>query len=309
MNKPHNQPHTGTATPVVGIGEVLWDVFPGGRRLGGAPANFAFHARARGLEAVLVSGVGEDPLGAEIVREIEARALDSRWLSVQTNTPTGTVRVEVDAEGVPAYIITEDVAWDHLAWTDGLAALAGAARAVCYGTLGQRAPESRVAIRRFLAATAPDCLRVCDINLRAPFFDEEVVRDSLGLATVLKLNGDELPILAGCLGLDGAPLQVLSGIRAAFGLDLVALTRGSQGSLLFTAEQVSDHPGLPVAVVDTVGAGDAFTASLVAGLLRDDPLDAINGAANAAAARVCSHAGATPDPTSAPSAATGGTPW
>jgi fructokinase len=282
---------------IVGIGEILWDMLPAGRRIGGAPANFAFHANARGASATVVSSVGNDALGHEIIESMTAWNLDSRYIAVQDAYPTGTVQVRVDADGIPTYEIKEEVAWDHIAWSRELEALAASVRAVCFGTLGQRAPESRATLRRFLETTQASCLRVCDINLRQSYFDADVLRDSLRRATILKLNHEELPVVARLLGLNAAPETtetMLAEIRAGFDLDLVALTRGGAGSLLLTTGGLSDHPGCPVKVVDTVGAGDAFTAALVVGLLRGDALDTINVDANRAAAEVCSHAGAIP---------------
>jgi fructokinase len=279
---------------VVGIGELLWDLLPGSRRMGGAPANFAFHTNIQGIAATVVSAVGDDAPGREIIARMAALNLDPRYLSVPCGYPTGSVHVRVDANGVPEYVIEEDVAWDHIAWTGDLATLAKSVRAVCFGTLGQRSSESRSTIRRFLDSTQPTCLRVCDINLRQSYFDADILRDSLCQANVLKLNHEELPVVARSLGIEGAPEAMLSTLRASFHLDLVALTLGGEGSALLTAERVSHHPGYPVEVVDTVGAGDAFTAALVVGLLRGHDLDTIHADANRAAARVCAHAGAIP---------------
>lgn len=279
---------------IVGIGEILWDMLPEGRRIGGAPANFAFHANKQGIAAAVVSAVGDDTLGREILASLAAWQMDAHYLYVHSGYPTGTVEVRLDAEGVPGYVIHEHVAWDHLPWSDDLAALAPSVQAVCFGTLGQRSPESRATIRQFVQATSPTCLRVCDINLRQSYFDAAILHDSLELATVLKLNHEELPVIAGAFGLSGSPQALLTELRARYQLDLIALTRGPAGSLLLNAQGFSDHPGYPVTVIDTVGAGDAFTASLVVGLLRGDALALLNANANRAAASACQQAGAIP---------------
>ena len=283
-----------TPVQVVGIGEILWDMLPGGRRIGGAPANFAYHVNAHGLSAVPVSSVGEDALGHEIIDSLTAWNLDPRYISAQREYSTGVVQVRLDASGIPEYIIEENVAWDHIAWNDDLGLLAASVRAVCFGTLGQRSLESRTTIQRFLDATQPTCLRICDINLRQSYYAADIVRDSLQRTNVLKLNHEELPVVADLFDITGDTESMLANLRDKFNLQLVALTRGGAGSILSSPDAVSEHPGFPVKVVDTIGAGDAFTAALVVGLLRGDALDTINADANRAAAEVCSHAGAIP---------------
>lgn len=279
---------------VVGIGEILWDLLPGGRQLGGAPTNFAYHSNAQGFPAAAVSAVGADALGQDIQAQVATWGMSTEFLTVLPDYPTGTVTVALDEKGVPSYEIHTGVAWDYLPWTDPLAALAPTLRAVCFGTLGQRSPASRTTIQRFVAATGPECLRVCDINLRQQFYSDALLQESLELATVLKLNHEELPIIAASVGLTGAPAELLTQLCARFDLRLVALTRGSQGSLLVTPDASSEFAGRSVKVVDTIGAGDAFTAALVAGLLRGEALGTINEAANEIAAQVCQHAGAIP---------------
>ena len=280
---------------VVGIGEILWDILPDGKQLGGAPANFAYHARSLGARAGLVSGIGDDNQGAEILQRLDSWGVDRRHVSVRPEYPTGTVSVTLDERGVPHYTIQENVAWDHIPWSPALEELAARADAVCFGSLCQRSLESRETIRRFLAATPVGCLRVCDINLRQSYYDAHVIAGLLERASVLKLNDEELPVLSSMFGLSGPTESVMRGLADRFGLDLVALTRGGRGSLLVTAQASSNHPGFPVEVVDTVGAGDAFTAALVVGLLRGDDLDTVNESASRLAADVCSQAGGTPD--------------
>ncbi|MCS6776962.1 MAG: carbohydrate kinase [Chloroherpetonaceae bacterium] len=278
---------------VVGLGEVLWDLLPAGRQLGGAPANFAWHVHALGLPSVVVSAVGADEPGDAIRQRLADWGIDTRYLQTVADLPTGTVSVTLDASGVPQYVIHENVAWDHIVWQTELEALAAQTCAVCFGTLGQRHPVSRGTIQRFLASVPVHCLRVCDVNLRQSYYDRDLLRASLEAAQVLKLNHEELPVIASVLSMEETGEDLLKALLVRFSLRLIALTRGARGSLLLTADQTSDHPGYPVPVVDTVGAGDAFTAVLVAGVLQGHPLDVINEEANRRAAQVCTHAGAT----------------
>jgi fructokinase len=279
---------------IVGLGELLWDLFPDGPRFGGAPVNFACHAAALGADVHVVTSVGNDDLGRQALDALSHHGVRTDSVAICDAAPTGTVQVAVDAAGKATFTFAPDVAWDHLHWSDGLARLAAICESVCFGTLAQRSAESRQTIRRFVGATPARALRVFDINLRPPFYSEEVIRESLDLANVLKLNNDELPILAAMFDMVGSDVEVLTRLARRFDLQLVALTRGPKGAILVRGAEVSEAPGLPVAVKDTVGAGDAFTAALVLGLLRNDPLEMINRRACAVAAYVCSQAGATP---------------
>ena len=279
---------------VVGLGEVLWDVFPEGPRFGGAPANFACHAAMLGAEAFVVSRVGDDELGDRALASLRGHGVDAEFVARDANRPTGTVRVEVDKVGKPRFDIGADVAWDHVAWSDALATLAGRADAVSFGTLGQRGEQSRQTIRRFLAATRLECLRIFDINLRQQFYDQQLVLDSMALANALKLNDDELSIVAPMLGVAGPERDALATLRERFGLNLVALTRGEHGAVLVSASAISECEGTPTAVKDTVGAGDSFTAALTLGWLQGRDLDTIVRHACRVASFVCSQAGATP---------------
>lgn len=279
---------------VLGLGEVLWDLLPEGRQLGGAPANFAYQARALGAEAAVVTRVGDDALGREILVRFEKLGLPTNLVQHDATAPTGTVSVDLGADGVPAFTIHEHVAWDRLEISDEARAAAATADAVCFGTLGQRCDQARTAIGELLAATRPTALRVFDINLRQQFYSRAVIERSLQLANVLKLNDAELPVLAGLFDLAGSARDQVDRLASDFGLEAVALTRGPQGSLLRGPGGWSDHPGLPVEIRDTVGAGDAFTAAMTLGLLRGLPLDRVNELANQLARHVCSSAGATP---------------
>jgi fructokinase len=282
------------AFKVLAIGEILWDLLPAGRQLGGAPANFAFHARALGAEARLISRVGDDSLGAEILERLARQGLPTDTVPHDADAPTGTVAVTLGPDGQPRFTICEGVAWDRIVAGPAELAVAAEADAVCFGSLAQRSEPSRRAIRAVVSATRPSALRIFDVNIRPPFVDPEVVKGSLALANVLKLNNEELPRLADLLGLTGSIEERLERLAARFELSLVVYTRGAGGSLLLREGVWSDHPGLATEVSDTVGAGDAFAAVVATGLLRGWSLDEINRRANRVAAYVCSQAGATP---------------
>ena len=278
----------------VGLGEVLWDLLPAGKQLGGAPANFAFHAQQLGARGVVVSAIGNDALGDEIEQRLEAADL-AFAITLDHDHPTGTVSVKLDAVGVPSYVINAPAAWDFIGLADGKEKFQSVADVVCFGSLAQRSAVSRESIHRYLRATRPGCLRIFDINLRQHYFSEPVVRESLELAGVLKLNDQELPVVADLLKLPTIERPFADALFERFpSLRVIALTRGPGGSALFTREATSEHPGVTTTLADTVGAGDAFTATLAMGLLRNVPLDRINAAANRVAAYVCSQHGATP---------------
>ena len=279
---------------VAGLGEILWDLLPTGRKLGGAPANFAYHAHVLGLESSVVSCVGDDEQGREIVERLARLGLDVAYLAVSPGQRTGTVAVELNDRGQPTFIIHEGVAWDAIPWTPELGRLAARVDAVCFGSLCQRSAPSRSTVQHFLTCTRPECLRVFDINLRQAYFTEDVVRNSLELADVLKLNDDELPVVTRLLSLRGEGDDVLLNLLEGFGLQAVALTKGAAGSVLRTREERSEHPGFTVDVVDTVGAGDAYTAALILGLLEGRAIPSINAMANRLGAHVCTGEGATP---------------
>ena len=279
---------------VIGLGEVLWDLLPGGKKFGGAPANFAYHAQALGAEAYVVSCVGDDELGDEILRQLDALGLSREYIAIDAEHPTGTVSVDLDARGKPSYVIHENVAWDFIRLRPEMIGQAQRADAVCFGSLAQRSPVSRVTIRDFVTSTRDDCLRIFDINLRQHYFNTDTIAASLEWATVLKLNDEELPVVAQRLSIQGAEKEILGTLCRRFNLDLIALTMGGEGAMLFTPEECSVQAGLPVEIADTVGAGDAFTAALAVGLMKGRDLDTINRHANRVACYVCSQPGATP---------------
>ena len=282
---------------ILAVGEVLWDVFPDGPRFGGAPANFACSASELAgtlAHVAIVSAVGQDDLG-ELACETLAKHGVDHALVASTAAPTGQVNVTLDANGKPTYQFIEHPAWDQIPDREQLVDQAGQANLVCFGTLAQRSEISRTTLRRVIQATPATCLRILDINLRSPFWHDELILESLALARVLKLNDEELPILARLLGLSGTEEEIARSILRRYSLQLVALTRGAHGSLLISdTGELSKASGLKVNVVDTVGAGDAFTAALGLGLLFNLPLNTINDWANQVAAYVCTQAGGTP---------------
>jgi fructokinase len=283
---------------VVGVGEVLWDLLLTGRQLGGAPANFAYHAHALGAHTKVITRVGNDDYGREIVRRFREMGLADDAVQIDGAAPTGTAKVELSGDGLAHFTIQENVAWDYLAATPDAITATRATDAICFGSLAQRCESSRATILTIVAAARVDALRVFDINLRQRFYSRGVIEKSLHLANVLKLNDDELPTLASMFSLTGSRQQQIDRLARQFSLNLIALTRGANGSLLYQMSgddaRWSDCSSRPVKVVDTVGAGDSFTAALVLGLLRKMDLDEINGIANEVARYVCSRAGATP---------------
>jgi fructokinase len=277
---------------IVGLGEILWDVFPEARRMGGAPANFAFYAKNLGEEGIIVSRVGKDKDGEMIFARLRSAGLDRQYIDVDKIHPTGSVTVFSDDRGLPRFTIHEGRAWDYLEMNPGLEALAAIADAVCYGSLGQRSPVSRKAIRSFLEGTRPDCLRVFDLNLRLPYFSSESIAALLKKTRILKLNDEEIRSAARLLGLPGGEKEIVSALFAAYPLDLIVLTHGEQGSRILSRDETVESPAVRVEVVDTVGAGDAFTAVAAVGLLRKKALPHINTIANEVAGFVCSRPGA-----------------
>lgn len=280
---------------VVGIGEVLWDLFPGGRQLGGAPANFTYHACALGADARLISRVGHDDLGREALDRLTKLGLPTDCIEVDLALPTGTVKVEVTPEGQPQFQIQEQVAWDALSGESPSRLAVGAADAICFGTLAQRSETSRSTIISLVAAAPPQALRILDVNLRQDYFSSRLINESLAFANVLKLNETELPHLAGIFDLSGDERSQILQLAERNLLRVVAYTRGGRGSLLFSEGRWSEHPGFPTKIADTVGAGDSFTATLALGVLAGWPLDEIHRRASEVAAYVCSQPGGMPE--------------
>ena len=273
------------------VGELLWDALPAGLFLGGAPFNVACHLRAAGLPVTLVSRVGADHLGEEAVMRVARYGVGTDLIQVDPALPTGFVRVTVDEVGDPRYEIIEPSAWDHIEIDDVLRRRAAEARAIVFGTLAQRDAVSRATIVRLLASEA---LKVIDVNLRPPYDDLETVRRSLHSADVVKMNVKEMQQLAEWFGLDGRPRQTAAAIASAFACHTICITRGRDGAALWREGRWTEHPGYEVEVRDTVGAGDAFLAVLLAGLLGAAEDRALLRHANLIGAYVATQFGAVP---------------
>lgn len=279
---------------MVGIGEVLWDLLPMGKQLGGAPANFAYIAGQLGNKGIVASRVGNDGPGVEIIERLKSFGLDCEGIQLDEHHPTGSVLVNIE-NGQPVYDIVEGVAWDFLELTNAWLEIAQNADAVCFGSLAQRSEISREVIRAFVSSTKENALRIFDVNLRQRYFSSEILKTSLELANVCKLNHEELPMVSGLIGNRNlSPIDSAKLLLEEFELKLVCITRGAEGSLLISENEVSEIPGLHVEVKDTIGAGDAFTAAMTHGLLRDWNLDMVNEKANEVGAFVASRSGAMP---------------
>ncbi len=281
---------------VVGLGELLWDLFPAGKQLGGAPANFAYVTSLLGDEGIPASRLGQDSLGSDATHRLGELGLSTEFIQKDADHPTGMVKVEVDHTGQPCFEISESVAWDFLEWTPQWQKLAQQADAVCFGSLAQRSKHSRGTIGRFLLALRKSAVRVFDVNLRQNFYSVEVLSESMKLATIVKLNHEELPKIMRSFELETRGEEASARQLLSHEVKLVCVTRGNAGSLLVSADDCSEHPGFKVKVADTVGAGDAFTAALVHGYLRGTSLAQINETANRVGAWVASQPGATPAP-------------
>jgi fructokinase len=284
---------------VVGLGELLWDLFPKGKQLGGAPANFAYMTALLGDASVVASRVGDDRLGQEALWLLKSNGLNIDRVQRDAQHSTGTVKVEVDVKGQAEYHFAENVAWDFMEFSENWISLARSTHAVCFGSLAQRCAVSRATIKAFLSAMPSFAIGIFDVNLRQSYFTSEILRDSARFAKVLKLNDEEFPRF---LDLVQCPLKnsERSDVAAArwlckeFGNHLVCITRGPSGSLLVTPSSQNEHPGFRIKIADTVGAGDAFTATMVHHALRGSSLATINAAANRMGAWVASQEGAMP---------------
>ena len=282
---------------ILGIGELLWDMLPEGARLGGAPANYGVMAGRLGDRAAILSRIGRDALGDDALHALKDFPVDCGQLQIDPEQPTGTVTVKFD-DGQPSYTIHEPAAWDFFEPTEAWLGEVSRADAVCFGSLAQRGGQSRRTIHELVKATRPQCQKIFDVNLRAPFYSAEIVRDSLHLASVMKMNDAEAPLVLSLLGLGAAASLRESAERllAEFaGLTLVAITRGGEGSLLVGRSEWNEHPGISTRVADTIGAGDAFTAAMTHYLLRGAPLATLNEAGNRWGSFVASQAGAMPE--------------
>lgn len=286
---------------ILGIGELLWDALPEGQRLGGAPANFTVMAGRLGNHAAVLSRIGRDDLGRAAVQVLDPLPADTSFLQIDPVHETGRVTVAFH-EGQPDYTIHRPAAWDFLELSDEWVQLAERADAICFGSLAQRSIESRQTIQTLAAQTPSRCIRIFDVNLRRPFYSSEVIQESLELATVVKMNDAEVPLVLGLLGMSVEENGALSSLRSGAekllaefpALQMVAVTRGGNGSLLVTQDQWHEHPGFPVKIADTIGAGDAFTAAMAHYLLRGAELPVLNEAGNRWGGWIASQSGAMP---------------
>jgi len=270
-------------------------MLPSGPQLGGAPANFAYFASLLGEEGIVASRVGRDDLGDRAVDRIAGLGLSTGAIQRDEAYPTGTVDVALGPDGQPDFTINGDVAWEHMAWTPGWSVLAARADAVCFGTVSRHQAASATAVTVFLEALRPSALRLFDVNLRQDRYTPALLNDSFQHAHIVKLNDGELRTVCALLDLGGGDLESMARqLRAAYELEVVCVTRGAEGSLLVTASESVAHPGVPVDVVDTIGAGDAFTAVLASGYLRGVPMERVSEAANRLGAWVASQTGAMP---------------
>lgn len=276
---------------VAGIGELLWDVFPDGKRAGGAPVNFVYHAAQLGAEGYAVSAVGNDVSGTEIIQELDKNGI--KHLLGTVEYPTGSVMVELK-EGIPTYTIIEGVAWDHIPLTQGAIDLVQQADAVCFGTLALRSPESRATVCTLLRYTRPDALRFFDVNIRQSYYSKELIEKLLGYANAFKINDEELDLLIPMLGLRGDTDACCRRLIDRYGLKYLVLTAGSDFSTIYTTGEQSTLPTPKVEVADTVGAGDSFSGAFVYSILTGKSLREAHRIAVDTAAFVCTQEGAWP---------------
>lgn len=278
---------------IIGIGEILWDILPNGKHLGGAPANFAYISKQLGNNGIVLSRVGNDEFGKEILSELKLKNISTDLIQIAAENPTGIVKVRLE-NGQPNYEIVENVAWDFLEFTENWNNVAERCDAVCFGSLAQRGKISRETIRKFVEKTKG--LRIFDVNLRQNYFSNEILHESFRLANIVKLNHEELPIISEIFEIEGAKLiEKAEKLLLEFDLKMICVTRGGNGSLLITQDAVSEHKGLKIKIADTIGAGDSFTAGMTHGILRDWTLEKINDFANKVGAFVASNTGAMPD--------------
>ena len=278
---------------IVGLGEALWDVLPEGKKLGGAPANFAYHAGQFGLDTIAISALGEDKLAEETIEALKEHNLN--YLMPRVPYPTGTVQVTLTGDGIPTYDIKENVAWDNIPFTEEMKEIAKNARAVCFGSLAQRNIVSRNNIHKFLDSTPKDCVKIFDINLRQQFYTKEVIKESLQRCNILKINDEELVLIGRMFGYPGLDIENKCWlILGKYDLDLLVLTCGTNGSYVFTPGQMSFQETPKVEVADTVGAGDSFTGSFCASILNGKPVPEAHKTAVQVSAFVCTQNGAMP---------------
>lgn len=280
---------------ILSFGEILWDLLPGGKKLGGAPTNFAYHCQQLGADVRLVSRIGRDPLGKEILDNCKKIGLSTELIAQDDELPTGTVDVQITPDGQPVYTIVENIAWDALNATEAALDWASNVDAICFGSLAARSKKNRETLKQFVDVTQDKTLKVLDLNLREPFCDEENIRFVLACANILKLNDDELLRMNRLFGITETKTEdQLQEFIKRFGFRLMILTCGANGSWLASESEQIHTPGIKTEVVDAVGAGDSFTAATIIGFLKEKPLAEIGNKANSLGAYVCSCQGATP---------------
>jgi len=281
---------------IIGIGEVLWDVFPHSRKLGGAPANFAYFVKKLGQNGLVASKVGDDLMGKEILDSLFKLGLAGDFIQIDSEHPTGTVDVKIDDNGQPDYIINKNAAWDFLEFSDRWKKLAREADVICFGTLAQRSLKSRRTIIDFLKMARSSTIKVFDINLRQNFYSLKTIIRSLELATILKLNKEEIRLLRNLMGYSSKKndINFCRRLMNEYGIKLVCLTRGEDGSLLMDESDYYEHPGYKISIADTVGAGDAFTAAMVMQYLEGRALEEMSNSANRLGSWVSAQIGPTP---------------
>ena len=278
---------------IVGLGEALWDCLPEGRKLGGAPANFAYHTGQFGHDSLAISAVGNDVLGKETLDEFGKKGV--KYLMPEVDYQTGTVQVELDSEGIPTYDIKEGVAWDNIPFTPEIEEAAKNCRAVCFGSLAQRSSVSRQTIQKFLETTPKDCLKIFDINLRQNFYTKEIITNSLHHANILKINDEELVLIGRLFGYPGLDIENKCWLLLGkYNLDMLVLTCGVNGSYVFAPNLKSFQETPSVEVADTVGAGDSFTGAFTSAILAGMPLPDAHKLAVDVSAYVCTQNGAMP---------------
>lgn len=281
---------------VVGLGELIWDLLPDGKQLGGATTNFAYISRLLGNTSILASRVGDDDLGREAHARLARMGIVTDYLQCDSKHPTGTVGVQIDERGEARFAMNEDSAWDYLEFTERWEELAALVDIVCFGTMAQRTSRARATILRFIERTRPQALRIFDVNLRHAFFSAQMLARSLELATIVKLNDHELSRISGMLGLTAPNERSLARqMLDKFDLELVAITRGEKGSSLISNREEIDHSGFKVDIADTIGAGDAFAAVLAHYYRRRVPLKSISEVANRMGSWISTQVGATPE--------------
>ncbi|HOJ66714.1 MAG TPA: carbohydrate kinase [Paludibacteraceae bacterium] len=278
---------------IVGIGEILWDVLPTGKVLGGAPANFAYHISQLGFDGFAVSAIGNDELGEEIIENLHRKNMN--FIIEKVSFPTGTVQVTLNDAGIPCYEICENVAWDNIPFTEEMKKLAQETKAVCFGSLAQRHPVSRQTIQQFLDIVPQEALKIFDVNLRQHFYSKELIDYSLKKCNILKINDEEILLLSQLFDWnEKSDIDICKRLLRDYSLDMIVLTKGTNGSCVVTPHEISSKPTPIVEVADTVGAGDAFTAGFVAGILKGKSVPDAHELAVEISAFVCTQQGAMP---------------